>query len=800
MWELIWFVVLTVAAELLRPKPKDVPPASLGDFTFPTAEDGRAIPIPVGTVLVSGSNIVWYGDLRKKKITQRTGLFGGSTTVGEQFYIGFQAAICLGPVDALVGMRWDDKEITYSSATVGDKLQLTFNQEEFFGGRRSEGGISGVMDFYYGTATQLPNDYLETAVGEDMPGYRSVCYAVARQMYIGTTKYFKAPAWIVRRCPNTLGLTGDRHIIDGRAANPAAVIYWLLTDRDIGLQTPATQINASTFIDAGNTLAAEGLGVNFLYDQFSIAGDLIEDILRHVDGFRYIDPETGLYCMGLVRDDYAVDTLLRVDETNIVGTTGVEVDEPSWADLVNNVVVEYTDTNFRKASIPYMNLAGVERRGEVETRTLQYLGFHRDDMALALAARLSKRYAYPLKSGVFRLNRTAWRLHEGALFLWTGYPYDQGSRVMRCIEVNYGTLEDGEMQVSAIEDVFSIDQIAYLPPSSDWVDPAGLPDPVAAQAVIEAPSHLIDGSTERFLLLLAARSSELDSGFLVMTDYGAVGTYAETADAPVFAASGLLVGAYDPTRGIDATGFTVDGGVDLEDLESITEAEFLRGLNVCMIGSELFAWRDVTDNGNGSYTFSRVIRGIFDSVPRPHADNSRVWFLRGVQLADDDPIGSDQSVNLRLLPYNGRGIVDLVDAATLSITTTSRAVRPYPPGYFRINGSYDPGVLAGVDAAITWAARNRSAQYAADTIVRQDAASGWTAEGSFQLQFWILGVLRRTETVAGLAFTYTTTMRTADYGADTTAPVEIRGYGLNAAGTVQSWDYQSVEIEMVYSA
>ena len=62
---LILVVVLTVVAELLRPKPdiENARPAGLGDFDFPTATEGRAIPVVFGTVKIAGPNVVWYGDL-----------------------------------------------------------------------------------------------------------------------------------------------------------------------------------------------------------------------------------------------------------------------------------------------------------------------------------------------------------------------------------------------------------------------------------------------------------------------------------------------------------------------------------------------------------------------------------------------------------------------------------------------------------------------------------------------------------------------------------------------------------------
>lgn len=62
------FVVALVVAFAMRPKPQTQKPASLEDFTVPTAEEGREIPVLFGTRLIEGSNLVWYGDLRSAAI------------------------------------------------------------------------------------------------------------------------------------------------------------------------------------------------------------------------------------------------------------------------------------------------------------------------------------------------------------------------------------------------------------------------------------------------------------------------------------------------------------------------------------------------------------------------------------------------------------------------------------------------------------------------------------------------------------------------------------------------------------
>lgn len=58
------FAVSLAVSFAMAPKTQSVKAAGLGDFTVPTAEDGREIPVLFGTREITGPNVVWYGDLR----------------------------------------------------------------------------------------------------------------------------------------------------------------------------------------------------------------------------------------------------------------------------------------------------------------------------------------------------------------------------------------------------------------------------------------------------------------------------------------------------------------------------------------------------------------------------------------------------------------------------------------------------------------------------------------------------------------------------------------------------------------
>src|SRR5580704_4099160 len=111
---LLLFIATTVISELLTPKPKVVK-SGLGDFNFPTAQEGRAIPVVGGTVNIKGGNTVWWGDLLITPILTRESIIAFSSTItGYKYSIGVQYALCWGPVDTLVQVNAQAKSVPYT--------------------------------------------------------------------------------------------------------------------------------------------------------------------------------------------------------------------------------------------------------------------------------------------------------------------------------------------------------------------------------------------------------------------------------------------------------------------------------------------------------------------------------------------------------------------------------------------------------------------------------------------------------------------------------------------------------------
>ena len=73
MWYLVVIVVAALVSVALAPKPPEPKPASLSDVDAPTAEEGRPIPVVFGSVLLRGTNVVWYGDLAADPVRKKGG-------------------------------------------------------------------------------------------------------------------------------------------------------------------------------------------------------------------------------------------------------------------------------------------------------------------------------------------------------------------------------------------------------------------------------------------------------------------------------------------------------------------------------------------------------------------------------------------------------------------------------------------------------------------------------------------------------------------------------------------------------
>lgn len=709
-------LVMAVVGELLRPKPKfnDPKPSAVGDFSFPTADASRVIPIFFGTCKMQGPNVVWFGDLTiitlKKKV--KTGWFSSKRIVtGYNYYLGVQLVFAYGPADAFIELRIDDKVAPISSTTfTGDVCSFTINAPTILGNDDPPDGVKGPCKLYRGTFEQPPNMYLSSVWSEpDMSAFRPLLHMVMEHCYLGNSDTPPPISIIARRCPNQLGLTGGRHNVNGDS-NIACAVYEVMTNNMWGMKIPEDKIDTDSFIECGNLLADEALGISMLVQTAMPGKDLVAEMLRHADGVVYADPVTGLYTMTLAREipEVELDELLVVDDSNIVPDT-FEFSRSSWEMTKNTIIVQYTDrVTFETKPVQYQDLANIDvRGGMIDSEEFSYLGFSNDVAAMNTAARVSKMKSSPLVSAKMSLNRVGYRLRPGSAF-WLRKPNRGLANVlMRVIEINYGTLDDPAIKITAMEDIFAVNAVAYVPPDpSEWTPVVTDPVPFDRQNAFELPYEYA-GSTGALVGTLVSKTSGIDTAYEIYSDLiGSAATYRNTSED--FTASGVLVAQYPSTTPEqDATGFQVNSTRHMDEVTSVTQDEMLVGDSVALIistaGREFVAFRTKTDLTGGVFGISNVVRGIYGSVPLTHPAGAMVWFLSsGFGLESDVPyIGLPKTVYLKYLSKNIKGTLPLGSATMFNVTLNGQASKPLPPQYLRVNGVVSPPGVTG-DATLTW--------------------------------------------------------------------------------------------------
>lgn len=804
-------LAVTVAGELLRPKQKfdDAKPSAIGDFSFPTADQSRVIGVFWGECKLQGPNTTWFGDYSMEPINKKikTGWFSSDVvTQGYRNYLGVQLVFAFGPVE-FISFIADDKVVKITNLVeTDDYYSFTMDDPTFISADEPTNGLGGPVVLYKGTTTQEGDAYLNEQWGEDeTSGFRRVCYAVLKHCYIGNSETPPPFGLIARRTPNQLGMTGGKHSVNGDA-NIACACYEVMVDRIWGLKIPLTKIDAASFIACGNTLFDEGIGISMLVDNPLVGKDLLADMLRHADGVIYPDPVTGLYTMKLARADYDIETLVEFNDSD-TEHEGFEFSRTSWQETRNTIIVNYVDRedNFQRRPVQYQDLANISvRNGTIDSESIDFLGYSNSTAALAAAARASKTRSAPLVRVQCYANRKAYDLRIGSVFKLTKVKFGLNGLVMRVIDINYGTLDDPRIMLTAIEDVFAVNGLAFDPPDpTGWTPPLSEPIALEAQGLFEMPYHAL-GVEQRYIGTLGAPAGPADLGYETWHDPAGGTAYVQTGRVTALTPTGLT-SAEIPAAGpaIDTVGFLISSGYRLDALSSVDDNGLEAGENIALIrsaaGDEFIAWKTVVDEGAGR-RISNVWRAVYDSVPLTHPAGARIWFVsEGSGALSESPYAADGTVTAKLLPYNRRGTLDLADASPVSLATVSRAWKPYPVAGPLVDGSSTAVNVSG-DATITWNLRGKKAQYAASAVLAQSDPS-FVAEpedgGSIDVNVYVDGVLQRTESITSApwdTFTYTPSMRLED-DADETKLVR---FGIvSKKGAYSSAERRTQEIYML---
>ena len=497
IWTQILYYFITLAISIaLAPKPRAPKAAALEDFDFPTAQEGRPIPVVFGEVDITGANVVWYGDLQVSRIRKRSGF--SKVTVGYKYFIGFHLGLCHGPVDAITQVRWDDK-VAWTGNITGNSSG-SISVADLFGGQNRGGGVEGDFDVLMGGDSQAANAYLAAQVGETPPAFRGITSFVWKGGWIGNSEFVKPIAIRVRR--TTAGWSGGTAWYASRATigtlmNPAHIIYQCLTDPRWGMGVDPNRLNDTAFRAAADELWDEGFGLALLWNQSTSIEGFIQVILDHIGGGLTFNLVTGQYELKLFRANYSPGDLDEFDASQIISFDRFE--RQLWGETVNEVSLVYTDPDSRQpTSLTAQDLGNVDAQGSRVPAIIELPGIRDHDIARSVLARELAQRTTPLTKTTFRVNRRAWSLGFGGLFRLTRPELQVFGRVFRVLRIDRGSLESGAITIEALEDIYQNDLGVGLATQPSPVAPPAIPggddDPETGSAVLSATTTAPPGS------------------------------------------------------------------------------------------------------------------------------------------------------------------------------------------------------------------------------------------------------------------------------------------------------------------
>ena len=658
---------------------------------------------------------------------------------GFKYYLGYQFLISWsGPEMRIRRVYMNEVEcwsgdVSRRSLGDGAMFNINVNDDEMFGGPDENGGFIGDLHTYLGGDNQGVDGWMVAQMSADTvqaelrgltPAYQPFVTMVIPTAYIG--KQSKIPTtWIeLQNCPNNLGLGQI-----GEDANPAEVIYEIITNKDWGLAESADNLDIEALRRLGNTVRDEGLGISVQLTSITSAEQIIKTICDHIGAVHYVDPHTGKMVFKLIRNDYDETACPEVNTGNCSKLTFTRLD---WSQIISKISVSYTDADnrYETGTVPTQDPAAIEINSGIQTvKTYDYSMFTKPENALWAAKRELHSQAYPLAAVNMTVNRQLFDVRIGDVIILTWKPYGIKRLFVRVTNVDIASFEEGQITIDGIEDVFSLGKDEYGASSGTlWVKEELHPVGVNEWTFLEAPYEFFrDRNTN--VLALAEDPSGTNWQWAVWRS-GMTRAFVMTASLSLWPPTGHLVFTLREDDNVeDSTGIEISGTQYLDRISLIgTERG---GKNLMLIGDEIISFGTLYKLPNGNWQAGNIIRGVFDTVPQNHFSLDTIYFLvsgrymlttgSGIVCSEGETVTEQYNITTER-----DGIwEDFNFSKVREFTTQRRAERPIPPGRIRFNDFarrdiYFNNEFCG-DITIDYAERNNSLSTGAvsqdDTLV-----------------------------------------------------------------------------------
>lgn len=642
------------------------------------------------------------------------------------YRMSVQWGVCADMVDSVNKIYLNDREVPDLGLPISTNQVVSVDNLELFGGPKKGGGVLGDIHFLFGASTQAMSAVLAAKHGRTpttMTGHRGFLSLFFTDMGESTNGFtwgtnnpmIPAPEVEVTRQPKTL--TGFTAGINGNA-NPASIIHECMTNAEWGAGYPASAINLSTFLTAAQTLQDEEFGLSFEHTPDGPIEEFVNEVLRHISGRLSYDMETGEWELFLLRDDYDVNAIPVLSRQ--IGKLK-EYQRKTWADVVGNLVVSFTNPDNEEAETVtlYDAAATAVQSVEVRDNSERYAGVRNLDLAWRVVERDLRQKSSLLSTATVEIPYAMENVMPGkpVLLDWTDAPLNGETDfqlddiiVMRVVAIRATTRGSASQTITLMEDVFSYGSaprptVAVVNPD----DQSEAPTDVAGYRIAGAPFYLVaqalgDGD--------ARAINYPKTSTMVVADAG--GADVRDIDLRRIVTVNGVSGYSSVSIIDDQVSFTLGESIDAEAQTTLSGVAKLGDLGVgeiIMFGQapndELVLISDV-DFGADEFT---VERGVLDTIPRAWGSSTVAFGIdQATNVLDTYEHADGETLTYKMLPTTSQGSLPLADASPRTATADGRMHLPLRPVGITYNSQ--SGFAFDVDAALAnwtveWAWRNR---------------------------------------------------------------------------------------------
>ncbi|MDP8079508.1 phage tail protein [Phocoenobacter skyensis] len=483
------------------------------------------------------------------------------------------------------------------------------------------------------------------------------------------------------------------------AMNPAHILVECATNKSWGGKKEFEELDLDSFKIAADTLFDEGFGLCFRYNRQGSIKQFIQQILDHIGAVQYDNIETGKLAIKLIRQDYDVDKLPLFTYDN--GVLSIQDDDTSSSDnTANQIIVTYLDPVSNKENQAIANnLASVRMRGVI-SKKVTYKGLPTFDLASRIAQRDLEMTASGLMRLKIRFDMRGSELKPGDVFKITLQDRGIEQAILRVGKLENGN--EGEIIATCVQDVFGLPETNYSSHQTEslYIPPDYTAKPIIQSKLFEVPYHIFPvvfseaelafvKPTDCYIATLASKPSGLSLGFDMQVDAGAgFNTVAECS----FTESIIITEAISPHQTAIKFEFS-SGYIDLISAYGL------------IIDDEIIKIEDVDLT---THTLT-VGRGCADTIPQPHAENSRAWCYLLSTSGDTTKYTINEQLKVKLLTRTAQETLGEDEADTFTITTQQRQARPYPPANVKVDDMLGADIT-GTEFKLSWAYRDRDLQ------------------------------------------------------------------------------------------